>query len=344
MPLISVIVAAHNREGFLRETVYSALYQSLPNSEVIIVDDASTDATASVARRLASEDARVRLLQLPRNVGPSAARNAALDNARGEYIAILDADDVCLPNRFERQVRFLRETRVDLCGSWFVEFGRGLSRTVKWPYTEAALQAAMLFQYTVLHPSIMARRGVFDRFRYKPELRLAEDYDLCVRVMSEFRMANVPEVLVRYRRHADQATLSQRTKMEEVTRRIRIEALQAQGIEATREEQRIHNLIRAPKSNHSMDDFERIEAWLMKLVDRFEHPDARHIVASQWIRAAVRAAPLGWPMWRRYRASVLHAMVGGKTSEDLDLAVLAAIRLDYGSPVFEILRRFGLSA
>jgi hypothetical protein len=93
-----------------------------------------------------------------------------------------------------------------------------------------------------------------------------------------------------------------------------------------------------------MEDFERIEAWLLKLVDHFEHSDAKRVVASQWIRAAVRAAPLGLPMWRKYRASPLHDLLGGKIGSDIDLAALAAIRLDYGSRAFEALRRFGLSA
>lgn len=342
MPLISVVVAAYNRARFLRAAVRSALSQSVADSEVIIVDDASTDSTAEVAKELASEDARVRLLQMPLNVGPSAARNAALDVARGQYVAILDADDVCMPGRFERQLEFLQETGTDLCGSWFVEFGRGMARTVRWPHTEAGLRAAMLFQYTILHPSVMARRVVFERFRYRPEFRLAEDYDLCSRAMSEFRVANVPEVLVRYRRHAGQATLARRAEMEDVTCRIRIGALEGQGIQATADERRLHNLIRAPSSNMSMADFEGIEAWLMKLTGYLEHPDAVDVIASQWTRAAVRAAPLGLPMWRRYRASPLRAMAGRKRIDEIDLAALALLRLQYGSPAFEALRRFGL--
>lgn len=343
-PLVSVVVAAHNRAGFLRETVYSTLNQSLRDIEVLIVDDASTDTTSEVARRLMSEDSRVRLLQLRQNAGPSTARNVALDEACGIYIAILDADDICMPTRFERQIAFLHQTGVDLCGSWFVEFGKGPPRKVRWPHSEPALRAAMLFQYAVLHPSVLARREVFDRFRYTPELRLAEDYDLCVRVMSEFRIASVPDALVRYRRHSGQATLTQRAKMEEVTRRIRLDALQVHGIEPSEEEQRTHNQIRAPQSIRSTEDFERIEAWLLKLINRFDHPDAQHAIASQWTRAAVRAAPLGQTMLRKYRGSPLYDMLNKRLVGDMDMAALAILRLDYCSRAFEALRRFGLSA
>lgn len=343
-PIVTVIIAAYNCSRFLQETVRSALLQSLQSVEIIIVNDASTDLTQSVAHQLMLQDRRVRLITLETNSGPSIARNVGLEHARGDYIAILDADDISMPRRFEQQVAFLNETSTDLCGSWFVEFGRGVPRTVRWPHTEAALRAAMLFQYAILHPSILARREVFGRFRYKPELRLAEDYDLCARAMSEFRLANVPKVLVRYRRHAGQATLSQRAKMEDEAKRIRIQALRAEGISASHNEQRVHNLIRAPSSIFSMADFAHIESWLMKLVNWFDHPEAREVVASQWTRSAVRAAPLGVDMWRRYRDSPLHGLLSRKMAGDFDLAVLAAMRLHYGSRTYELMRRLGVSA
>ena len=132
--------------------------------------------------------------------------------------------------------------------------------------------------------------------------------------------------------------------MKEVTRRIRIEALQAQGIEATQDKQNTHNLIRAPQSIRSLESLERIEDWLLKLVDLVGHPDAKRVVASQWVRATVRAAPLGWEMWRKYRQSPLHALPGGRAGNDIDPALLAAGRLDYASRAFDALRRFGLSA
>lgn len=341
---VSVVIATYNRAHYLAESVCSALRQTLEPVEVLVVDDASTDDTPEVVQRLMDSDSRIRLILQPVNAGPSAARNTALQLAKGEFIAILDSDDVCLPTRFEQQVRYMRGTGVDLCGSWFEEFGHGTTRAVRWPHSEEALRAAMLFQNTICHPTMMVRREVFDRYQYKPGLRLAEDYDLVARAMAEFRIANVPEVLTRYRRHPNQATGSQRASMEEVTRVIRLEALQAQGIEASADEQRIHNLIRAPQSVRSLDDFEQIESWLLKLADSLKHPDAKRVVATQWTRAAIRAAPLGWAAWRKYRVSPLYRQLNKHLTSDLDLAVLTTMRLEYQSPVFEALRRLGLSA
>lgn len=341
-PLVSVIIAVYNREDFLRDSVVSVINQSLTDIEILIVDDGSSDSTAEVARLLTCVDSRVHLLRLKQNCGPSAARNLALDQARGEYIAILDADDICMQDRLYKQVNFLRDTGIDLCGSWFIEFGMGMSRTIRWPYTEQALRAAMLFQYSILHPSILAKRKVFEKYRYNSELRLAEDYDLCVRAMGEFRIANIPEALTRYRRHPKQATMTQRKKMEEITQRIRLEALSLLPIEASEDEQYTHNQIRAPQSICSLEELDKIELWLLKLVDHFDHPDAKHAVATQWIRAAVRAAPLGFKMLSKYKKSPLHELLEARGVNDLDISILAISRLEYSSPAFNFLRRFGL--
>lgn len=344
MPLISVLIPCYNASPWLRTAVDSLRTQTHRDLEILIYDDGSTDGSDDTIRKLAAADKRIVAMGEATNRGIVYALNAMLQAARGAYVARMDGDDISLPQRLERQLRFIQAGNADLCGTWFQEFGGGIPRAVRWHGSPEELRAGMLFQNTICHPTVMARREVFDTFQYREGYGLAEDYDLFIRALARFRLANVPEVLLRYRRHKQQATRARRDRMEEVTRGIRVEALQSQSIEASSDEQRVHNLIRAPQSNRSMRDFEHIESWLLKLVDHFDHPEAKRAVALQWTRAAVRAAPLGWPMWRKYRASPLHSMLGDKAGSDIDLAILAAIRLDYGSPAFEALRRFGLSA
>jgi succinoglycan biosynthesis protein ExoO len=113
-PTITVLIAAYNAEGFLRRAVASALTQSLAPLEVLVVDDASTDDTVGVVRQLASADSRIRLIPLPQNGGPSAARNAGLDAARGEWVAVLDADDAFMPQRLQRMLQYALESGADI--------------------------------------------------------------------------------------------------------------------------------------------------------------------------------------------------------------------------------------
>lgn len=338
---LSVVVPVYNGARWLQPALDSIFDQRFDEPfEVLLVDDGSTDRSAAIIEHAQKHHPSLKLLRNERNLGIVASLNRALDAARGNFVARMDADDICVPTRFSRQLRFLRETGVDLCGSWFIEFGNGIPRTVRWPHAEAGLRASMLFQNSICHPAVMARREVFDRYRYREAYRLAEDYDLFTRAMADFRIANVPEVLLRYRRHRHQATQAQRGPMEAVTRVIRLETLRAEGIHATDDEQRLHNLIRAPQSILRIEDLFGIETWLTKLANRYESPEAQRVIASQWIRACIRAAPLGTRMLSIYRASALRG--GARTL--FDLSALAALKLDYCSKPFAVLRRLGLSA
>lgn len=338
---LSVIVPVYNGARWLRSALNSIVQQRFDEPfEVLLVDDGSTDQSAAIIEQAQERHSSLKLLRNERNLGIVASLNRALDAAQGSFVARMDADDICMPTRFSRQLTFLRETGIDLCGSWFVEFGKGIPRVVRWPHTEIGLLASMLFQNSICHPAVMARREVFDRYRYREAYQLAEDYDLFARAMVDFRIANVPEVLLRYRRHPHQATQAQRTPMEAVTRVIRMETLRAMGIHATQDEERLHHLIRAPHSILHIEDLCGIEAWLIKLAAVYESPEARRVIASQWIRACIRAAPLGIDMLNTYRASTLR----GDARTLIDLSALAAMKLDYRSKLFAVLRRLGLSA
>ena len=338
---LSVILPVFNGSRWLSSALDSVFDQRIDDSlEVIVVDDGSTDGSDAIVDAMRRKHAALKLLRNECNLGIVRSLNLGLDVAQGRFIARMDADDICLPSRFAKQLSFLRAGHADLCGTWFTEFGKGIPRAVRWPHTEAALRASMLFQNSICHPSVMARREVFDFYRYRDEYRLAEDYDLFVRAMTNFRIANVPEVLLRYRRHAQQATLAQRSPMEAVTQRIRLEVLAAEGISATKDEQRLHNLVRAPHSLTNIDDLLSIEVWLKKLHSLYDDNDAKRVIASQWVRACVRASPLGWDMFEAYRSSDLR----GDMRTMVDLSALAAMRLDYSSKGFSILRRLGLSA
>jgi len=343
--LLSIVIPVHNGGRWLDRALRSTIDAAAGlAAELIVVDDGSTDGSVGVVESVASwtSGVAVRILRNPSNLGIVAALNRGLDVASGKFIARMDADDICAPSRFRTQMAFMENSGCDVCGSWFVEFGQGIPRPVRWPHTEPALRAAMLFQNSVLHPSILARRQVFDRYRYRQEYQLVEDYDLFSRAMREYRIANVPVPLLRYRRHRMQSTQVKLDRMEALTRRVRLEVLASEGILATDEEARLHNLVRSPNSIRNPGDLHGIDAWLQKLTTHYAEPEARAVIASQWIRACIRAAPLGRAMWRVFNASPFAARVSRPAR--LDLAVLALSRLDYRSPPFAFLRRWGLSA
>ena len=342
--LVSVVIPCFNSGKWLHHALVSVLSQTFELIEVIVVNDGSSDSSAKILRKFQRNEPRLRVIDLPVNRGIVHALNLGIDEAQGNFIARMDADDISAANRLSRQLSYLHDSGADVCGTWFIEFGQGLSRTVRWPHKEPAVRAAMLFQNTLCHPTILARREVFDRFRYREDYRLVEDYDLFSRACTKFRIANVPEALLRYRRHRKQATQARRDAMEIVTQQIRLETLHRQGFRPSQEELRLHNLIRTPNSMRTIDDLTGIEVWLCKLYDAHSDTEARDVIATQWLRACIRAAPLGRAMWEAFRSSRLYAALRPSLAAQIDLISLAAMRMDYRSPAFSTLRRLGISA
>ncbi|MCS6987499.1 MAG: glycosyltransferase [Sphingomonadaceae bacterium] len=113
---------AWNRADTIAQAIASALAQTYPHLEVVVVDDASTDATREVVRRIAAADPRVRLIALGRNGGCAVARTVALDAARGRYVAFLDADDLWLAHKIERQIDALRRCDAAICFGGYRRF------------------------------------------------------------------------------------------------------------------------------------------------------------------------------------------------------------------------------
>jgi len=116
---VTVLIGAYNAADFLERAVRSAQQQTLPPLEILIVDDGSQDRTAEVASQFAAADPRIRLLRRAQNGGPSAARNTGIDAARGEWIAILDADDAFLPDRLERLIEVVADRDADVIADNF---------------------------------------------------------------------------------------------------------------------------------------------------------------------------------------------------------------------------------
>lgn len=119
MALVSIITPAWNAAAFVGETIASVRAQTMPDWEMFIVDDCSTDKTAQVVEAAASKDPRVRLVRQPRNSGPALARQAGLERASGRFIAFLDSDDLWLPQKLDRQLAFMQQKRAALSYTGF---------------------------------------------------------------------------------------------------------------------------------------------------------------------------------------------------------------------------------
>jgi succinoglycan biosynthesis protein ExoO len=192
-PRFSIVIAAHDAAPTIASALRSALHQSDPDLEVIVVDDGSRDRTVSVVQEFVEADPRVRLIRCDRNAGPSAARNLGIVDARGEWIAILDADDAFQPTRLASLARIGQASGAVLVADnlRFVDAG-GAPLTTAIPTAGLALFAWIPpakfvrrnlfngrgFRFGYLKPILRRRFLVEHGIRYREDLRLAEDYHL----------------------------------------------------------------------------------------------------------------------------------------------------------------------
>ncbi len=196
-PAVSVLMGVWNGAPRVREAIESVLAQTMGDLELVVVDDGSTDATASILGSF--DDARVRVTRQSRG-GLTSALRSALDLARAPLLARLDADDVALSERLERQRDFLeRHPEVGLLGTAAREVdaaGREIG-VVRPPTEDAVLRCALIRHNPFVHSSIMMRRTALEQAGgYDPSFPVAQDYDLWMRMSRVTRMANLPEALV----------------------------------------------------------------------------------------------------------------------------------------------------
>lgn len=198
-----------NAEPYLREAVESVLGQSLADLELVAIDDGSTDASPSLLAEYERADPRVRVVTLEHS-GLTRALNAGVAASSAPYIARMDADDVALPDRLERQVRYLDEHRdVGVVGGAYVLVdggGRTLG-TVRPPRGDRRLQHALTRYNCFLHATVTIRRAALDEVGgYR--LQNAEDYDLWLRIAERYRLAALEEPVLLYRQHGEQFSVA----------------------------------------------------------------------------------------------------------------------------------------
>ncbi|MES2690509.1 MAG: glycosyltransferase [Bacteroidota bacterium] len=199
LPLISVVMPMHNAGKYLREAAESILNQTYARLEFIIIDDGSTDDGVSIISSL--NDPRIILYSYKQKQGLAKALNKGFELAKGEYIARMDADDICLKNRIEQQVKYMMANPdVGILGTQIIAIG---SKARKLPVTHKAITWHLLNACPFLHPSVVFKRSTIleHRLFYDPRFDGAEDLELWVRASQVTGLANLDKAYVKYRYH-----------------------------------------------------------------------------------------------------------------------------------------------
>ena len=204
-PIVSVLMPVFNCELYVASAIESILNQSFKDFEFIIIDDFSTD--KSLKKINYYKDKRIKVLKKTRNSGISDSLNLGLKNAKGKYIIRMDADDVSLYNRIEKQVEFL-DKNLDyvLCGSNFRILDTNVSRVL--PESSDAIKVSFLRSCAICHPTVAFRKEILDNSNlfYDNDMEPAEDYNLWTKLIQKSKFYNIQEELLLYRIHKNQIT------------------------------------------------------------------------------------------------------------------------------------------
>lgn len=217
---ISIALPVYNAHRTLAATLDSLVAQTLQGFQVVVLDDCSSDDSLDIARRY-EDRLNLKLIRAEKNLGISGARNRLLAEIDTPFIAILDHDDLCHPERLARQRAFLEQhPEIDIVGSAVAYFSEPSDlphgkRVLRHPAGDAAIKTQLLHTTSMVHPSAMARRSFFtDCGGYQAEFSPAEDYALwCRAALLGKRFANLEEPLLYYRLHPSQTSQVQGQRM-----------------------------------------------------------------------------------------------------------------------------------
>jgi len=259
-PTVSVLMSIYERTDYIQEAVRSILNQTFSDFEFIIVVEHSPFKEQICNELKKFNDERIVVVSNKTKLGFSASLNVGLEIARGKYIARMDDDDISMPDRFEKQVRFL-DTHPDITmvGSWIQIFGREHKEEHR-PESHEELMVWAIKENPMFHPTVMIRKADIDLhgFIYDPEW-LTEDYDLWMRMMEKCKFANIPEVLHHFRASSQNATVTKAQRVLECHLDIMRRTLRTNlGLEFSRDEML---LLRTPSVIHecfNSDDMENL--------------------------------------------------------------------------------------
>lgn len=278
-PLVSVIMPTYNGEKYIARAIASILRQSVRDIELVVVDDGSSDHTPALLEALQQTDPRLRIVRHPANAGAAAAYNTGFAQARGEFIAVMDHDDVARPDRLEKALAFLRaHPEIDGCGARHtvlsplgpVNAWRVPAQRLRARYLEPGTVAAFyLFSGVLYNPTMCFRRELLGRLEnwFNPEFATGFDDDFYGRLIGTgAQMAVLPNVAILYRKRRS----SQSRSHADIARAVRVQVSRraVAGLipDASPQELALHDRLVLRDSSLGPQDEAALRAWFLRLL------------------------------------------------------------------------------
>ncbi len=303
--MISVVMPVYNAEKYLREAIDSILNQTYTNFEFIILNDGSTDRTEEII--LSYDDSRIIYVKNEENLQIVKTLNKGIGLAKGKYIARMDADDISLPKRFQKQIEYMEEhSDTDVCGTWMQIIDQP-QRIWRYPIWHKEIKAYMLFNTSMFHPTVLMKRSFFNTFSYSSLYNKAEDYQLWCSAVDEKRFANIPEPLYHYRRHTEMTNVVARKEQVEKADLVRKDMLNRIGLYPNDIEWRSHHRISLHELQYS--ELNEYEKWIRKLIEcnkskkYFDSLSLNKAIGEYWWQLFSQNTKYGFGIFKKYTFS-----------------------------------------
>ncbi len=338
VPQVTVLMPVYNGSKYLEDAIESILRQTYSHFEFLIINDGSTDDTPKILKSFAQYDKRIRLVNRDANHGLTSCLNLGLKIAMGRFIARMDADDISLPERIERQISFMENNpSVGICGS-SVRWMENEKETIsQFPQDHKDIVCHNLFAPALAHPSVIMRKDALaaNSLKYSTDYLYAQDYEFWTRCSRHMQMANLNEILLVLRRHGDQISMTKNTSQLSAARAIREEQLKGLDIIPSEDEKELHEQISCGAWKSDRSFLMSADTWMRKIITsnktRYGYPEPAlsTVLANKWHVACAHATSLGLWTWTLYIHSPLSAYYSGDAKDRLSLAVRCLLRKGY---------------
>jgi len=351
-PLVSVLLPCYNVEKYVEETFDSLLNQTYTNFEIVAINDCSTDSTLKILNGLAEKDKRIKIYNNESNLKLIKTLNRGIDLCRGEYIARMDADDIAMPERLEKEVNFLEENKdYDIVSTQFATFRTGSSKTDLHfnPLKYEELQSYLIFKSGICHPASMMRKRLFTELglRFDEEYLHVEDYALWSKALYVTKLANLGgEPLLLYRVHGSQiSSLYEDIQLENKKKVFKIHCKHL-NIDDSDETLDIYaSVAEAVPSESSFEYLDKCEKFILDLLEknRMENFGSQSflvdMMALHWMRLCANSR-LGLKVLNRCFSSPLYKKDIYKFRDHVILIVKCTFKIKYKkSLVYKIVFR-----
>lgn len=311
-PKVSVIMPVYNAEKYLKDAIESILNQTFINFEFLIINEGLTDNSKRIIESY--NDSRIRLLNNKEKSGLPKVRNKGLSEAKAEYIAWLDADDISHPLRLEKQVKLLDDyPEIGICGTWVKTIGTKISHKWRYPTNPDFIRSRMLFDNPLATSSVMLRKKLLAEHsqNFDLDFPLAEDYDLWERLSCFCKITNIPQNLTFYRLHESQTSKINALKLKLCVWKVQERQIKQLNVLFSDKEKQIHRKLGAWEFDESKDFAALAHAWLLKLQNAnsenhiYPEPEFTYVLAERWFFICNAATGLGLITWSMYWNSSL---------------------------------------